>query len=101
MIDPTKISALLTIAQRAIDVENRVIERKEHVEMLRSAYKLHKRTLGSGEYDMIKRDTPEWDALKAATATEYADAERAKRAEYNARRRLQSAIQNYRAKAYA
>jgi hypothetical protein len=101
MSDPMKIAALLEIAQRALDVEDRVVERTEHMETLRSAYKFHKRTLGMNDHDFIKREGSEWDAVKAATAVEYADAEKAKRAEYNARRRLQTAIRNYRAKAYA
>lgn len=101
MSDPMKIAALLEIAQRAMDVEARVVERKEHEETLRSAYKWHKQTLGMADHVMIKREGPEWDAVKAATAVEYADTEKAKRAEYNARRRLQTAIRNYRTKAYA
>lgn len=101
MSDPMRIAALLTIAQLAIDVEDRVVERTEHVELLRSAYKQHKLSLGLGDHVHFKRDSPEWDALTAATAVEYADVEKAKRAEYNARRRLRTAILNYRAKAYA
>ena len=30
MIDPMEITAFLEIAQRAIDVDHRVVERKEH-----------------------------------------------------------------------
>lgn len=98
MTDPMKIAGLLEIAQRAMDVEDRVVERKEHMETLRSAYKWHKQTLGMADHDMIKRETPEWEAVKAATAVEYVDSEKAKRAEYNARRRLQTAIRHYRTK---
>ena len=70
-------------------------------ETLRSAYKLHKHSLGKDENYYIKRGGPAWEAMMAATAVEYGDAERAKRAEYNARRRLQTAIRNCRVKAFA
>ena len=101
MIDPTGIAALLEVAQRAIDVEYSIIERKEHCKTLRGAYKLHKLTLGKDEHKFIKREGPEWEAMMAATTVEYGDAERAKRAEYNARRRLQRAIRNCCVKAFA
>lgn len=96
MTDPLEIAALLVIAQRAIDVEDRVTERREHADMLRSAYRLHKLSTGECDRAQFKRGSPEWEALTAATAIEYADREKAKRAEYNARRRLQIAIKSYR-----
>lgn len=98
MTDARDIAALLEIAHRAIDLEDRSIERRDHQAMLNSAYVYYKRTNG---IEAVERDTTEWDAMISATKSEYDDAETAKRAEYNAKRRLQTAIRRYRAKAFA
>ncbi|VDS08864.1 hypothetical protein PARHAE_02049 [Paracoccus haematequi] len=81
--------AMLKIAEIAVEVYD--LERAAANEKadLHSAYQIFKAVKG---IDRVERDSPEWEAMMAETAGEYAASEAAKRKVYNAKRRLKAAI---------
>ncbi|WP_061930190.1 hypothetical protein [Aureimonas sp. AU22] len=88
-----QLTGLLDIARRSIELDDATRQRKAHDEELKSAYVYHKAV---NRLEKVERDSPEWAAMMTATTVEYQDAQKAKRVEYNARRRLQNAIRSYR-----
>lgn len=88
------LSKLIEVANLAIEADDMQRAAELAKGELREAYDEHKQRVRSAR---ITAETPEWDAMMQATKAEYAASETAKRRAYNARRRLRSAIQRYRA----
>lgn len=91
MITPAQISALLLIADKAIELHGFENDVREAKRTLDAAYLTHKQGYGFG----IERDSPEWDAMMAATKSEFAAVGHTKRGAHNAKRRLDTAIRAY------
>ncbi|MGO4811105.1 hypothetical protein AB4156_16205 [Cupriavidus sp. 2MCAB6] len=91
MITPAQISALLLIADKAIELHGFENDVREAKRTLDEAYLTHKRENGFG----IERDSPAWDATMAATKNEFAAVGHTKRGAHNAKRRLETAIKAY------
>ena len=92
-VDAFELSRLLEIANRAIEADE--LERLARIEQadLETAYQDFKESVGLAR---IEGDMPEWEQMLNATKAEYAAVQEAKRKAYNAKRRLQSAIQRHR-----
>lgn len=88
----SKISILMEIASRAIEVEELESQRALEDHALGAAYHDWKEANG---LDRVERDTREWDRMMDATSEEYAALQKAKRLEGNARRRLKTSIRRY------
>ncbi|WP_112309719.1 hypothetical protein [Pseudogemmobacter bohemicus] len=87
------LNILIDIANKAVEVDELEIAAGIEKDDLRTAYADYKRREG---IDTITQNTPEWEAMIAATTGEYQSSEAAKRKVYNAKRRLKTAIDNYR-----
>ncbi|MGT2427887.1 hypothetical protein ACU4HD_02815 [Cupriavidus basilensis] len=94
MSTPAKISTLLLIADKAIELHGFESDVRDARRTLDEAYSAKKKALGlsDGRYE---RDTPEWDAVMNATATEYRGLELAKNGARKAKRRLDTAVKAY------
>lgn len=86
------ISALLRIAEKAIDAHGAEDRRRMAHEALRDAYTCWKRKNGVKH---VERDSLDWTRMLGATAVAYTVVEAAKREERNAQRRLATAIRRY------
>ncbi|NYT61446.1 hypothetical protein H0A66_03790 [Alcaligenaceae bacterium] len=87
------IAALLTVAQAAIDHQRATDKAKDAKEGYREACRQWKEAHGFDRYDKISVSYPAaFDAMIAATEEEHGKAQVEKRAEYNAKRRLWTAI---------
>lgn len=91
--DPSSYSLLTDIASRALDVEQFERQRKADRTVLVFAYNKWK---NKNQIEHVERDSLEWVQMMVATKREYERLEAAKRAEHNAKRRLQTAIKRYR-----
>lgn len=80
---------LIEIARRAIDLDRHEFEQKVQRQALDEGYQDWKE---ARSIPRVEFDTPEWEAMKAATDDQYAEFQRAKRRAYNAKRRLHTAI---------
>lgn len=92
-MSPATLSLLLDIAERAIAADSWEIQRRADQGKLTEAYVGWKDE--SGVYNVVKY-SDDWDAMLLATAAPYQELLMAKRQEYNAKRRLKSAINRYR-----
>lgn len=82
--------AMLKIAEIAVEVDDLERVAANEKSDLRQAYiDYHHRNGTDGNFE---RNSPEWEAIRKATAGEYAASEAAKRKVYNAKRRLKAAI---------
>ena len=94
--DLKRITSLIDIAARAIEVDDMDSRRRVDAEALKEAYKAWKAAKG---VDNIDAHSPEWEAMVTATAGEYGVLQDTKRQVANARKRLGTAIRKYRAAA--
>lgn len=92
MIDLADITDLLEIAERAIEVRSSENSRRAAREQLTIAYVDWK---DRNCTERVERDTLEWVQMMEATKSEYVAFDKAKRAERNARRRLDATICRY------
>lgn len=84
-------SALIAIGERAVELHALEGERRVAKFALDEAYQAHREKAGL-TFDRYETNTPEWEGMMEATAAEYAAVKRAKSAERNAKRRLDTAI---------
>lgn len=94
MTDIASISKLLAIAEKAIEVDTLKTDHTENLRKLKGAYDRYKKK--HGIVDRVDTSDEEWDRMKVATALEYQDVEKSRRAVYNSERRLATAIRKYR-----
>lgn len=80
---------LIEIARRAIELDRHEFEQKVQRHALEDGYEDWKQ---ARSIQRVEFDTPEWEAMKAATDDQFAEFQRAKRRTYNAKRRLHTAI---------
>ena len=85
-------SLQIAIAEKAVDLFRQQQESRQAAHDLDDAYREHKEDLNLGH---VVRNSPEWDAMLAATTHEYGALQRAKRQERNAQRRLDTAIRSF------
>jgi len=94
MVSEKKIVLLLDIAERALAVDLYETDRKSKYSSLVTAYQAWKENHGVGR---VERNSPEWKRMQADTTAEYERFCVARDQEYNARRRLSTAIRRYHA----
>lgn len=80
---------MMRVAERAIEFVAREAERKAARSTLNDAYARWKARTGLVR---VERNTLDWVRMTKATTAEYEALEAAKKAEYNAMRRLRSAV---------
>lgn len=93
MMDINKINQLLEIAEKSIEADRLRWNAKHAKHDLNEAYDTFKQEIG---VDHIEIPSADWENMKAAIKGLYDASEEAKRIAYNAKRRLESAIQRYR-----
>jgi len=94
MLDTSKLTHICDIAERALDVHAHEQKRKSAYLTLVDAYQAWKVEHKIGR---VERNSPEWKQMQADTEDEYARFCVARDHEYNARRRLDTAIRRYHA----
>lgn len=94
MVNEKKIVLLLDIAERALVVDMHEADRKAKYLSLVDAYKAWKAKRKIGR---VERNSPDWMRMQSDTEDEYVDFCVARDLEYNARRRLSTAIRRYHA----
>lgn len=92
MLTNKDLVSLLEIAGRAIEAQVCTHKRQTSQEVLRVAYRAWKHEAG---VDQIERESDAWHEMMRATVEEYQLSQLAKRQEYNAKRRLSTAICKY------
>ncbi|MFP3638143.1 hypothetical protein [Paraburkholderia sp. SIMBA_054] len=95
-IEFNALSALLTIAQCAIEYHDADVAVRAARYTFFDACEVCKAEMGISDY--IQRATPAWEVLAEKTSAERLALQQAKRVRYNAARRLQSAVRRHRAK---
>lgn len=80
---------MMRVAERAVEFVTREAERKAARAALNDAYARWKARAGLAR---VERNTLDWVRMTKATTAEYETLEAAKKAEYNAMRRLRSAV---------
>lgn len=91
-INIKNLTALLAIAQKAIEVHAAKQAEREPRDTFDKACNSFKHTNG---IEFVVKHSPDRDAMCDATAIEYAALQQTERATYNAKRRLNTAIQAY------
>lgn len=92
-INVNHIAALLAVAKAAIDHQRAIDKARSAKEAYHEACRQWKEAHGFDRYDKISVDCRgAFEAMKAATHEEHAKAHVEKRAEYNAKRRVWTAI---------
>lgn len=93
MIEENNVSTLFAIAARAIEVAEAEETRRFKEDDLAAAYNAYRERNG---LDYIERESNDWHLMLASADKEYRALQKAKRVEYNAQRRLTTAIKRYR-----
>lgn len=88
-----KLQLMLAIARRAIELDAHERNASTKNQVLREAYADWKSTHGLARVD---RDSDEWKAMMSDTNAVYQNLVYAKKNEANARRRLKTAVRNFR-----
>lgn len=93
MIEANNVSTLFAIAARAIEVAEAEETRRFKADDLAAAYNTYRER---NRLDYIERESNDWHLMLASAEKEYQALQKAKRVEYNAQRRLKTAILRHR-----
>lgn len=92
-ISLSRLQALLRIAERAVELHKLEDARRSAQVSLVDACRAYRNEYALGGY--IEKHTPQWDAMMDAVSGEYAVLAGHKKAEYNGKRRLATAVRAY------
>lgn len=91
-ISLSRLQALLRIAERAVELHKLEMMRRHAYAAFDEACNAYKRKRRLGR---LERDSVQWDAMMDAVSGEYAVLAGYKRAEYNGKRRLATAVRAF------
>lgn len=91
-ISLSRLQALLRIAERAVELHELEDARRHAYSLFDDACNTYKRKRRLGR---LERDSIQWDAMMDAVSAEYAALADHKKAEYNGKRRLATAVRAY------
>ncbi|WP_313462837.1 hypothetical protein [Achromobacter sp.] len=92
-ISLSRLQALLRIAERAVELHKLEDTRRSAQVSLADACRAYRAENALGGY--IEKHTPQWDAMMDAVSAEYGVLAGYKKAEYNGKRRLATAVRAY------
>nr|WP_313036536.1 hypothetical protein [Achromobacter ruhlandii] len=91
-ISLSRLQTLLRIAERSIELHKLETARRHAYSLFDEACTAYKRKRRLGR---LERDSIQWDAMMDAVSVEYAALADSKKAEYNGKRRLATAVRAY------